>query len=622
MQIAKSTDRLTVESNRLIDTGSQLILNGVPYNKENNSPVPFNIINIPSTYRLAIGKGINPGQSRYTRICSTGKNIASINVNSMVDNIDSTICYVFGCTDDDISDKLNFTVYKLKKNIDNSVNIIQTYTSTNFTNQDSAYCKYMTQDNDNIYLIVGLNIEHPTCSTTASGYSSGYLSNSTRFRFYKIQKSSMNMLSSIDKSLGIELNEGYVYNQSSTTKYYHHNSFIHDLVVMKEIPNEGLLIHQKAVSAVHPGRVSSSSEASAYGIGFYMYSFDTGQITWIDTQNTSFYNQGIVNKDSVPSNNSSSGYGIYTLCDRYIESESEYYQYFLQETDNTSSYNWKLGLGKQSKEDLLKIEFSDVTLNFETTYATENNITELPHPAYELANYVGPYATSSILDSTFRRIYGSRYRTITRIINEKEYIFVVYQDIYSSPVFTSGIYIFKVNENKTQADLISFWQAPGGYLKDLYPLNDNYEKILVCGESQYNIIIFDKITESFKISYTSNTSIYSCILTAENKLYMILEDGSIVCQDLEGAVILDFNFEKTTYNYNNADIDSYISIWSKNADDEYVATNIKLTIVGDAVWKSNGQKTLETATLASGPTNIPFTIKGQTSINVSVDAVV
>lgn len=66
----------------------------------------------------------------------------------------------------------------------------------------------------------------------------------------------------------------------------------------------------------------------------------------------------------------------------------------------------------------------------------------------------------------------------------------------------------------------------------------------------------------------------------------------------------------------------------KNIDGSYlipyvdVATNIKLTIVGDAVWKSNGQKTLETATLASGPTNIPFTIKGQTSINVSVDAVV
>ena len=86
--------------------------------------------------------------------------------------------------------------------------------------------------------------------------------------------------------------------------------------------------------------------------------------------------------------------------------------------------------------------------------------------------------------------------------------------------------------------------------------------------------------------------------------------------------MIDFEFEKPVYNYNNTDINSYITIWAKNADEEYTATNIKLTLTGNVVWQANGLQTLETTTSADGPINIPFVIKGHTAINVGVDAII
>ena len=154
------------------------------------------------------------------------------------------------------------------------------------------------------------------------------------------------------------------------------------------------------------------------------------------------------------------------------------------------------------------------------------------------------------------------------------------------------------------------------------PLTDDREKIVLTTNTSYHILKFDLVSESWISTYDSLTKVKSMIQTDENKLYYISEDNSIHCQDLNGAVTIDFEFEKQVYNYNNADINSYISIWALDSEGNYCATNIKLTIIGNAVWQTNGLQTLETSTSAEGPINIPFVIKGHTAINVGVDAII
>ena len=60
MQIASSTDKISSISNRLVDLNEYMLINSVPYLKENNSPIPFNVVSIDSTQNYCLGKSINP----------------------------------------------------------------------------------------------------------------------------------------------------------------------------------------------------------------------------------------------------------------------------------------------------------------------------------------------------------------------------------------------------------------------------------------------------------------------------------------------------------------------------------------------------------------------------------
>jgi hypothetical protein len=67
-------------------------------------------------------------------------------------------------------------------------------------------------------------------------------------------------------------------------------------------------------------------------------------------------------------------------------------------------------------------------------------------------------------------------------------------------------------------------------------------------------------------------------------------------------------FEKSSYNYNNTDIPTYVTISSKNFVNEYIKTKVKITIEGNCKFTSNGKKELITYTDANGPVNIDVTV--------------
>lgn len=137
----------------------------------------------------------------------------------------------------------------------------------------------------------------------------------------------------------------------------------------------------------------------------------------------------------------------------------------------------------------------------------------------------------------------------------------------------------------------------------------------------YHIAIFDSEAEEWKITYESMTTLKSIVKTDDDMIYALTQNNELICQDLEGATTIDFTFEKTSYQYNDSDIVSYIELWSKNSEDEYVETSVKLTLQGNAVWQSNGLQTLTVTTSDEGKLTVPFVIKGQSTINVSVDVV-
>ena len=628
MQIVKSTDKVFSSNCPCIDAGSHIVINSVPYNKETNSPVPFCTVSAPCDSRWAFGKS---GMNLYPFINTTSYiqyNITDYKIkNVIIDNKDPNTVYAFTNKDDNgiVLDNKAHAEYSFKNQkfyaggilkIDKTKenNII---TTSNYPSRESVYSDgssthrnlYLTQSENYLFALT-------THTRTASG-SECYYHN--HFICMEIYTKNLDYIGT--RYLNLQnLNSGYSNGQQWDTNTGYYNAHYICKVLFEN--KDGLLIYIDGIF-----QIGSSNHQLNTNSRYVWFSFKTMLFENIETvrgengflPNTLPVTQG-PSPFSIASNYGLMLYLIKAIPSAYKETDTSLYGYYYAKGNTSASPNvyfkdnsdnWKLFLIEHSKDNLLVANFKTIDL---VTYNEETS----SYDEYKLPNWSAFSLYNNTLNFDVQKRY---YETFFSTVNGKDYVHIIYKGVHEY-VPERGIYTFEVNENKTQAVFVSYYPALGGTLYEFLPVKEDNNRIVLATNSSYHVLNFDGIAKKWVSSFDSLNKMQSCIHTDENKLYVILADNSIVCHDLEGAVILDFDFEKTSYNYNNADIDSYISIWAKNADSDYVATNIKLTIVGDAVWKQNGEKTLNTTTAASGPSNIPFTIKGQTAINVSVDAVI
>jgi hypothetical protein len=118
----------------------------------------------------------------------------------------------------------------------------------------------------------------------------------------------------------------------------------------------------------------------------------------------------------------------------------------------------------------------------------------------------------------------------------------------------------------------------------------------------------DLTTEKYNKCFEVAGTFYTIGLDENNKFYTF--DNSNVCRIYNDVTsyLLDAQFEKSSYNYNNTDISTYVTIYSKNFVNEYIKTKVKITIEGNCKFTSNGKKELITYTSASGPINVDVTV--------------
>lgn len=458
-------------------------------------------------------------------------------------------------------------------------------------------------------------------SSNSTGYTNaGTTSFSTIPYIYKIGKNDYSMtyapLWTLNKAGGGK------YNYSSSKSYWWHQISYSQATVLYEVPNEGLVIYVKEYST-NTGNYSSEtgSEFQQLHTSMIYYTFNNNKTTYITMSDVKPY--AIDYNGSSPSYVNAEMNQIIAYPSQYLETDDRVYGYVVDATTHTSSYNWDMFYMEQSKEDLLNVSFTKLEMIFPeelSEIATSLPTINLARNAYTSTS---SYSSAPGLSSTLvNSVYGYAFETFNTNFNGIDYVHVMHKGDIASPVSTRGIYTFKINEDKTTATFVSFYPALGGSFVEHMVLKEDRSRIAMFTSTSYHILNFDTVSESWVSAYDCLTRIDNVIHTKEDKLYLTTQDYRILCQDLSGAVMIDFNFEKQVYNYNNTDINSYITIWAKNVDEEYTATNIKLTLSGNVVWQTNGLQTLETTTSAEGPINIPFVIKGHTAINVGVDAII
>ena len=623
MKILSSEDRLDNQYiTPLIDTSKDLIINTVPYDKVTKTPMPFRNVAFKNCNNILYGKNsFHPFQEKMfyktNDYAHFGYETACMNYyanynshETLVDSGNNNISYVitinnYPTTSNKSSTYGNYytSIKKITKTNDNI--LVETKNITDIYNYVNSLCTYFTQKGDYIYAMI---------ETHYSSNGSYYNGNIHSF-MYKINKQTLEYSRCYCSSSG---SRGTDYVTGNTDHYYYNASFCK---VLKET-NDGLILYSTNIyessvnSSYSPGSLYDNYNDQYITIDFRFYSFETNRMTRItytldENCPTPPFCDYVFNKNSYLC--SSSNY-MNKMCipSKCLETETKYYFYVLSHTCSsssdiaTTSKPDTLYLFEQDKSDVLTSTIYKVNLVF----PEGSDISEIPY-----------YNSSSFSNVGVQAHNSYRHETQVFNINGVDYVNIWYEGVNNYPKNERGVYTFKVNQDKTEATYLGSYRAVGGALHGYMPLNNDETKILISTPTSYHIAIFDSEAEEWKITYESMKTLQSIIQTDDDKIYALTDSNELICQDLEGATTIDFTFEQTSYQYNDTDITTYIQLWSKNSEDEYVETTVKLTLQGNAVWQSNGLQTLTITTSDEGKINVPFVIKGQSTINVSVDVV-
>jgi hypothetical protein len=178
-----------------------------------------------------------------------------------------------------------------------------------------------------------------------------------------------------------------------------------------------------------------------------------------------------------------------------------------------------------------------------------------------------------------------------------------------------GIYVFLIDPTTRNLTFKGFTQPSSSLYRGFLGINNNLFLIATTDISMI-FLRFDETAEKFVVQETINNQPYFIGADQAENIWII--NGSQEVEMISPLVPKDtvINYEFNSYKYLGSDINTYITIESKNYNNANVVANIDLTISGNAVFTSNGIKTIQESTIATGPKMIPVTIKGPGSVTV------
>lgn len=656
MKITKSTEKLSKWSTRFADAGSAVIINGVPYDKQTNTPVPFNTMNI-------IGGSTMIADSVAGHGLMTGNNIeyefkkeaspylaALIDCNfesTLVDNQDSNITWSVTCSNPgngldgdnssdgttcylDLDTNGNFTstgsqivVQKIIKNKDGTYSIITSSTKIR-PYLNGLRVIYMTQDNDYVYVIANIKDIIVGNFVDTSGLSA-----------LKINKTDLTVVQSERYNGPMQ---AYFYGSSG----YYQNTELRATTVLKEVES-GLVILDRwftntadtygtnqddyvEIRGVETG--GSSRYANVYRTIAYFYEFATNSWSKISIDGTPPLEIEATQSNYSTMNSALASSDVRKMCyaansiDTGSTVEAYTIDYEAAGTADTKKYPDKCYKMVLQTGDTQTITSSEVTLNFGEGV---DGITQFPVETFQWnqqiagISYSSSYSTSKPIEVVLRD-RSHIYATYVTKYDSTYYLHVVFKGYIDSSDY--GIYVFELDSARTTATLVSVYKPENPTLIDIRFLDTSKKKIAMVDKLGYHFLNFDTEQKKWIKNMTVNTPVNYLVFTDENTAYAINVDRSMDMIKLNAAAQVGLTPEKTSYQYSGSDVDSFVNVWAKDSDGNYVAQTVRLTIDGDAVWKSNSLQTLETTTSAEGPTAIPFTIQGETVSNIGIDVIV
>ena len=132
---------------------------------------------------------------------------------------------------------------------------------------------------------------------------------------------------------------------------------------------------------------------------------------------------------------------------------------------------------------------------------------------------------------------------------------------------------------------------------------------------------FNKQTRTFETIFENSGTYYTVGIDENDSLYLFDENDNCTTYTVNTVNELKAEFEQEYYNYDNQNINSYISIYSKNFLKDYIKTKVRITLTGQCYFDQNNQKELITYTDKNGIKNIPITITYGGALNCNIQEI-
>lgn len=130
---------------------------------------------------------------------------------------------------------------------------------------------------------------------------------------------------------------------------------------------------------------------------------------------------------------------------------------------------------------------------------------------------------------------------------------------------------------------------------------------------------FDKTKEKMICTYRKAGEFMQIGFDSLNRFITQTRDYTIEILTELNACTLNADFDKEIYDKETEkELSTTVSFYGKNFLDEYLETNVKLTLIGPVIFEENGTKELITTTLKTGIKTIPVIIKGYGNIEVII----
>ena len=148
---------------------------------------------------------------------------------------------------------------------------------------------------------------------------------------------------------------------------------------------------------------------------------------------------------------------------------------------------------------------------------------------------------------------------------------------------------------------------------------NNNKTLLLGNDGQVRFYTWNSYSKKFENTSTIVKSISMIGCDIDGNILVQYADSSVDMYSEVMALSVTANLEKEFYEYNGSDIASNVIAFAQNYNGEFTSTNIKLTLIGPAVFTATNDNVLTLTTSNISANVLPITIKNSGYVRVTVE---